>query len=197
MATHDYHLITHWRLPGKVEDLYRILIHPEEYPLWWPDAFLDAHEVFNRQNPSDRIARFHVRGYLPYTLWFDARVTQRCFPHGFTTEVQGDFNGRGIWTFEQQGTEVHTTYDWLVRVTKPIVRFVSFLLKPLFASNHYWVIRRGEKRIRALMRRAAETGLEGEFLASDLIAPLGRQRRPSLRFPSCFHRRWPMPTVNN
>jgi hypothetical protein len=151
MAAHDYHLITHWRVRARLEDVYNVLIRPEHYPFWWPKVFLDVRELPGEWLTGDRVACFHVKGYLPYTLRFQARVPERRFPHGFTIETTGDFNGRGLWSFEQHGDCVHTTYDWQVRVTKPIVRYASLLLKPLFASNHYWVMRRGEESLRALL----------------------------------------------
>jgi hypothetical protein len=40
-----------------------------------------------------------------------------------------------------------------VRVTKPLIRFRSFLLKPPIASKHSWVMRRGQENFPALPRR--------------------------------------------
>jgi hypothetical protein len=156
MPAHDYHLITHWRVRARLEDVYGILIRPEHYPLWWPEVFLDASEKPGQPAVDGRTACFHVKGYLPYTLRFQARVPERRQPHGFTIDVSGDFNGRGVWSFRQRGSWVDTTYDWRVRVTKPLVQRLSFLLKPLFASNHYWVMRRGEVRLREMLRRSAD-----------------------------------------
>jgi hypothetical protein len=88
-------------------------------------------------------------------LRIQARVAERRYSHGFTVEVRGDSHGRGDWSFERRGDWGHTTYDGQLRVTKPLIRFGSFLLKPLFAPNHSWVVRRGRENFRALPRRAA------------------------------------------
>jgi hypothetical protein len=37
--------------------------------------------------------------------------------------------------------------DWRPVVYKPMVRYLTPLLKPLFSSNHYWTMRRGEENI--------------------------------------------------
>lgn len=184
MAANDYHLITHWRVQATLENVYRVLSNPPEYPRWWPDAFLELQEAFPSDKPQGgRIARFHVKGYLPYTLWFEARVTESRYPYGFTTEVSGDFNGRGIWTFEQEGDCVFTTFDWRVRVTKPLIRSCSFLLKPLFASNHYWVMRRGEQRLRELLCLEAQTKRKQVAPAPDIfLAPAAGRLRSA---PCC------------
>jgi hypothetical protein len=67
------------------------------------------------------------------------------YPAGFTIEATGDFLGRGIWTFEQEGDWVNATFDWRLRAEKPLLRYLSFLLKPLFCANHRWAMARGER----------------------------------------------------
>src|SRR5947209_3333159 len=116
MAAHDFHLITHWRVRSSLEEVYSILINPRDYPRWWPEVFLRAQEVRHGDAVgASRTARFNVRGYLPYSLWFQAEVVEARYPFGFITEVNGDFNGRGIWTFQKAGPWVFTTFDWQVR----------------------------------------------------------------------------------
>jgi hypothetical protein len=150
MLANNYHLITHWFVPGTPEDLYQVLSDIGQYPRWWPDAFLNVQEEWE---DGQQFASCHVRGYLPYTLQFRARIIEETFPYHFTVEASGDFNGRGIWSFEPHGSGVHTTYDWQVRVSKPLIRYLSFMFEPLFASNHYWAMGRGEERIRQEMQR--------------------------------------------
>ena len=51
---------------------------------------------------------------------------------------------------------VDITYDWRLRAEKPLLRRLSFLLKPLFASNHRWAMAQGEQSLRLeLLRRRA------------------------------------------
>jgi hypothetical protein len=50
------------------------------------------------------------------------------------------------------------TYDWLLRADKPLLRRLSWLLKPIFAANHRWAMARGEESLKLeLARRRAET----------------------------------------
>ena len=41
------------------------------------------------------------------------------------------------------------TYDWKIRADKPLLRYLSFLLKPIFSANHRWAMAQGEKALRA------------------------------------------------
>ena len=73
-------------------------------------------------------------------------------------EAWGDFVGRGIWTFGQDGEWVDITYDWKIRADKPLLKYLSFLMKPLFGANHQWAMRQGEESLKLeLMRRHAAT----------------------------------------
>ena len=42
-------------------------------------------------------------------------------------DATGDLEGRGVWTFAQDGDFVDVTYDWTIRANKPIVEKLSFL----------------------------------------------------------------------
>ena len=71
-------------------------------------------------------------------------------------EAWGDFHGRGIWTLEEVGPVANVTYDWKIRADKPLLRYLSFLLKPIFATNHRWAMAKGEKSLKLeLARRRA------------------------------------------
>jgi hypothetical protein len=51
---------------------------------------------------------------------------------------------------------VEMTYDWRLRAEKPLLRNLSFLLKPLFEANHRWAMARGEESLKLeLARRRA------------------------------------------
>jgi len=62
----------------------------------------------------------------------------------------------GVWTFLQDWPVVDVVYDWRIRAEKPILRTLSFLLKPLFSANHRWAMARGEESLALeLARRRA------------------------------------------
>ncbi len=63
-----------------------------------------------------------------------------------------------MWTFEQDGGAVNITYDWRIRAEKPLLRYLSFLLKPIFSANHRWAMARGEESLRAELGRRAGAG---------------------------------------
>jgi len=159
MATNDYHFITNWRVEGSINEVADILKDAQELPRWWPSVYLDV----KVQEPGDaegigKVVSLYTKGWLPYTLRWQFRVTESHYPYGFSLEAWGDFNGRGIWTFEQDGKSVNIIYDWKIRADKLLLSALSFLFKPIFAANHRWAMERGEQSLKLeLARRHART----------------------------------------
>ena len=162
LASNDYHFITHWRVEAPIEEVAEILSNGVDLVRWWPSVYLNAEEL----EPGDaegvgRVISLYTKGWLPYTLRWQFRVTESRFPHGFTLEAWGDFDGRGIWTLEQDGPWVDVTYDWKIRAEKPLLRYFSFIMKPIFGANHRWAMAQGEASLKLeLARRHAATAEE-------------------------------------
>jgi hypothetical protein len=101
----------------------------------------------------EKVVSLHTRGWLPYTLRWHLRVTEARPPDGYSFDAWGDFVGRGVWAFAQDGSCVNITFDWKIRAEKPLLRRLSFWLKPLFAANHRWAMSQGEKSLKAELAR--------------------------------------------
>lgn len=159
MASNEYHFITHWRVESTVEEVYEILSNAPDLVRWWPSVYLDVKELkLGGEHGLGKVVRLHTRGWLPYTLRWQFRVTESRFPHGFSLEAWGDFIGRGIWSFQQSGPWVNITYDWKIHMHKALLRYLSFLLKPLFAANHRWAMAKGEESLRLELSRRHDKG---------------------------------------
>ena len=123
-------------------------------PRWWPAVYLHAEELAggDDQGIGQRV-RLVTKGWLPYTLRWEFEVVDARYPDGFTLDASGDFNGRGEWTFVQDGSYVDVSYDWRIQAEKPLLRRLSFLMKPLFEANHRWAMRQGLTSLELELRR--------------------------------------------
>ncbi|MBX3110969.1 MAG: SRPBCC family protein [Fimbriimonadaceae bacterium] len=156
MAAPRYHFVTHWRVTANCEEVYDLLGDPLDLPRWWPDVYLSVHET--KPGGPGGVGReigLLTKGYLPYRLRWSFRVTESDRPHGFALEAWGDFIGTGRWTFVQSGPEVDITYVWDIVADKPLLRSLSFLLRPLFSWNHRWAMAKGEESLRRELERRA------------------------------------------
>ncbi len=166
MASNDYHFITTWRVKSTLEEISQIIGNGSDLPRWWPAVYLEAREVEPGNGEGvGKVIDLYTKGWLPYTLRWTFRVTESRYPFGFTLEAWGDFVGRGIWTFAPDGDNVKITYDWRIRADKWLLRKFSFMMKPIFAANHRWAMKKGQESLQLeLRRRHAKSDAERALL---------------------------------
>jgi hypothetical protein len=154
----DYHFISRWRIEGTCGEVADVLNDPLALPRWWPSVYLDVREIASHDASGlGRRVRLRTKGWLPYTLNWEFEVVESRYPYGFTIVAAGDFDGRGIWTLVQNGAWVDVTYDWRLRAEKPLLRNLSFLLRPVFEANHRWAMAQGETSLRLELARRRAT----------------------------------------
>ncbi len=158
MASNDYHFITVWRVESTREEVSDIIGDATDLVRWWPSVYLELKVL----EPGDergigKVVSLYTKGWLPYTLRWKFRVTESNHPTGFTLKAFGDFEGRGIWTFEQEGRFVKITYDWKIRADKPLLKNFSFIMKPIFGANHRWAMEKGEESLKLEIARRRAT----------------------------------------
>src|SRR5712691_7184047 len=135
MPANDYRFLTRWDVAGTCTEVADVLGDPLGLPRWWPSVYLDVQEL----RPPDaqgvgRRVRLLTKGWLPYTLRWEFEVVESRYPYGFTIEARGDFEGRGVWTFEPRPgahgapRAVDVLFDWRIRAEKPLLRHLSLLL---------------------------------------------------------------------
>ncbi len=162
MSSSSYRFVTRWRVPGTPEEVFDILDDPAAFVRWWPAVWLkvDVLDPGDAQGIGKRV-QFVSKGWLPYLLRWTAVTVEKEFPTRLAVRASGDFEGEGRWTFRPDGPDVQAEYVWTVEASKPLLRYLSFLLRPIFAANHNWAMARGEESLRLeLARRHARTAEE-------------------------------------
>jgi hypothetical protein len=149
-----YHFVSRWRVRGTPEEVYELIDDAAGLARWWPSVYLDVRVL----EPGDgarvgQLVSLYTKGWLPYTLRWQFRTTEKRPPEHLALEAWGDFTGRGVWTFLADGPWVDVTYDWQVRAEKPLLRYLSFLLRPVFAANHRWAMAKGEESLKLELAR--------------------------------------------
>jgi hypothetical protein len=175
----SYHFITKWRIEATREEIYRTLEDVEELTRWWCSVYLDLNVLEKGQKGGiGKVVELYTKGFLPYTLRWKFKVTETNFPHGFALEAFGDFVGKGVWTFQQDGKFCDITYDWKIDAEKPLLKRLSFLMKPIFSANHKWAMAKGLESLQLeLARKRANTEVE-------------RKRIPAPPAPTFPHNIW-------
>jgi hypothetical protein len=155
----DYAFRTVWRATGTLDEVRDVLTDGPSLPRWWPAVYL-AVDVLAEGDATGRGAEIALltTGWLPYTLRWTLTVAEPVTETGYALTAAGDLVGAGRWTFAQDGPKVVITYDWRVSASKPLLRRLTWLMRPVFAANHRWAMARGEESLRLeLARRHAAT----------------------------------------
>ena len=154
----DYEFHTVWRVAGTVEEVRDVLADGPSLPWWWPAVYLSV-DVLSDGDSSGRGGEIEMltKGWLPYTLRWTLLVTEPITDTGYALAATGHLVGTGRWNFEQDGPEVVITYDWRVSAVKPLLRRLTWLLRPVFAANHRWAMARGEESLGLELRRRRAT----------------------------------------
>ncbi|MDZ7897282.1 MAG: SRPBCC family protein [Arcicella sp.] len=150
MNSPKYHFITHWLVDATASEVYEILKQNQRLPEWWSAVYLDVKIL--KDGDSDGIGKLvelYTKGWLPYTLRWKYRVLDVQKPHRIQIEAIGDFIGNGLWTLENtESGQCKMTYDWQIEAKKPLLKKLSWLMKPLFSFNHLWAMQKGEESLK-------------------------------------------------
>ncbi len=154
MPANEYEFLTEWHIAAPRELVYEILKNAKDYPRWWPDVYLKVdYEPSGRADGIGDRAILLTKGRLPYRLRWTAETVHHDKPRTIEIKATGDFVGRGVWGLEPEGDGVYITFDWRLRADKPLLRWLSPLLKPIFKWNHGWAMARGYESLRREVER--------------------------------------------
>ncbi len=149
----DYDLHDRWRVTGTAEEVAAIFMDTPAIHTWWPQ-YLGVTVV----EPGDdyglgRVFRIRVKGWAPHTMQLEFRVVEVRYPEYFAVEVDGSIEGRGSGSLVSSGPELVIDFELKVRVRGRFLQIFSFLLKPVFAAHHRYVMRRGELGLHEELQR--------------------------------------------
>src|SRR3569833_515588 len=87
MANNEYRFITNWRIKATCEEVYRTLEDIDTLVNWWPSVYLDV-KVLERGVPGGvgKVVALCTKGWLPYTLRWQFKVTETRFSAGFARD---------------------------------------------------------------------------------------------------------------
>jgi hypothetical protein len=134
--------------------VFDIISDSENLPKWWPAVYLDLKVIQKGDNDGkNKILSVYTKGWLPYTLQWEITSINVSPQKCIEIKANGDLQGNGMWIFlpSSQGTTI--IYNWSVNANKPFLKYMSFILKPIFAANHNWAMKQGLKSLELEIRR--------------------------------------------
>ena len=125
-----YVFVDEWDVAAPREAVFDALADGSTYPEWWRPVYLSV----DSEGPPEvgRVSRQHFKGRLPYTLKTRSTLTALDRPSRIEVDVVGDLSGHGIWTLTEKGEGTHVRFDWEVTADRPLLRYLTPVLRPLF-----------------------------------------------------------------
>jgi hypothetical protein len=141
----QYSFITKWQIKAPLGKVWDAIDKGEDWPIWWKGA--EQTEIIDNGNidGTGKTIRYKWKSFLPFTLSFDFKITDRELYKKISGEATGDLKGTGIWTFEETNGITHVQYKWDVVSTKKIINLLSPFLKWFFNYNHNLLMHWGAK----------------------------------------------------
>ena len=139
----DYSFTTHWHFDHPLTEVWDTIRSMDHWPEWW--KYVKRVDKI-RDGGVDEIGsvrRIQWSTALPYSITFDSELTGLLYHQRMEGRAFGDLTGYGIWTFQQNGRGTNVQYDWKVNITKPWMKLLEPVLKPLFRWNHDKVMNAG------------------------------------------------------
>jgi uncharacterized protein YndB with AHSA1/START domain len=145
MPSTQFHLVTQWTIAAPPVAVWETLSTPEDWPSWW--RAVEKVEVIVPGDASGLGAcrRFTWRTALPYAITFNMRTTFVEPLSVIEGRADGELDGTGRWTLTPAEVGTQVRYDWIIEVTKPWMRALAPVLRPLFAWNHNKVMEWGRQ----------------------------------------------------
>ena len=152
--SNDYHFTTRWRVRGTTREVAAILRDADQLPRWWPSVYLAVRVIrAGDEHGVGGVVDLWTKGWLPYTLRWRFTTTRNDGATGLALRAEGDFVGAGVWSLTQDSAYVEATYDWRIAAEKPLLKRLTWLLRPVFSANHRWAMRMGEQSIELELAR--------------------------------------------
>ena len=147
----EYVFLDEWDVDAPQERVFEALADARTYPEWWTPTYK---EVGADGPPEEgRVSRQRFGGKLPYTLKTTSRIVRMNCPREFEIEVDGDLRGRGVWTLTPRDGGVRVQFDWRVFADRPLLRYLTPVLRPVFRWNHNVAIKDAMRGLEPYARR--------------------------------------------
>lgn len=142
-------LISRWQLACDIDDAWRHVCAIRLWPRWWPHvkavrAIGGGDDASATPRTGDS-AKVEWTTRLGYGLRIHVTTTAVLAPFELEAVATGDLSGTGLWVLESQHGHVNITYRWDVHLNRPWMRWSAPALRPVFAWNHFDIMRAGAR----------------------------------------------------
>lgn len=143
MDPNRYRFRSLWNLDAPPAAVFDALERVDRYPEWWPEIRA-VHRI------DDGSGEVVCRASLPYELRFTLHQVRRDpVLRVLEASMVGDLEGRSSWTVTAASGRTVAVFDEEVVATKPLLRRLAPVARPVFRANHSLMMRHGRRGLAA------------------------------------------------
>jgi hypothetical protein len=148
VSLNDYRFRDVWSVAAHTHRVFDALVDLMSWPRWWPD-------VRSVDRIDDDTAEITCRAVLPYALTIRLHRAEQDHHAGrLRVEMTGDLDGYCEGLVKETTGGAQLAIDQRVAMTKPLLRTLAPLARPLFTANHAAMMWRGQRGLRGYLGRA-------------------------------------------
>ena len=138
-----YCFCTTWVLEAERERVWDAIYDSDTWSEWWQGIVSTERLDDGDEQGLGQRGVYEWRARIPYTVRFEIVSTIVEPPFRLGGDASGELEGTGLWRFFAQGSTTAVIFEWHVRTTKPWMNVFAPISKPIFRSNHDWVMQNG------------------------------------------------------
>jgi len=147
----EYRFLTTWLLEAERQLVWDAIYDSERWPEWWHGVEEAEKLAEGDENGVGQRGRYVWKAKLPYRVNFEIVTTRVEAPHLLEGDADGELAGIGRWRLFEQGGVTAVVYEWNVHTTRAWMNALAPIARPIFASNHDYVMRNGGEGIAKLL----------------------------------------------
>lgn len=137
-----YRFVTEFRTSASPASVFEVMLHPDAWIHAWGDALRVERLTDGDEHGTGAAYRAAVRAPAGYTIGAQVTIVEARRPSHLVAALAGDLDGRGTWTFRDDGaggTDAHL--DMTATTTRRWMNAAARVARPLFEWSHGQVMR--------------------------------------------------------
>lgn len=135
-------LTSRWRLECPAADVWALLVDVEQWPRWWRHVRHARLLERGAASPLGDVVDLHWRSALGHPVRVRMHTLAVEPLRLIEGQATGGLSGLGTWMLEPAGERaVDVSYRWELVLDRRWLRALALALAPLFAWNHFVVMR--------------------------------------------------------
>lgn len=138
-----YRFESEWVLTVPIEEVFEVLLHPENYSDWWPSVRGSRLIEEGNENRVGSRASYYLRSPLLFGMHFETKTVEVERPLRIHSLIRGELVGTSAYSLHPLSHGTRVRVSWHVSTAKRWMDIATPISRPLFIWAHHHFMREG------------------------------------------------------